>query len=134
MISLHWVTNGNVVITNGQPETIHDFSGFPPELYELKYPVVGSRIVGNKIIDLLTNSGFETKADKNRGWDLGVWVPLRHLRQNADKPLVQLSLNVNFSPDELDNTLMQLRKQNIAVICSGSLTHNLYDVRMRHAT
>ncbi|WP_146457992.1 DODA-type extradiol aromatic ring-opening family dioxygenase [Vibrio splendidus] len=135
VVSPHWITNGNVVITNSQPETIHDFGGFPPELYELKYPAVGSRIVGNEIIDLLTNSGFETKADKNRGWDHGVWVPLLHLRPNADKPLVQLSLNVNFSPDELEklgNTLRQLRKQNIAVICSGSLTHNLGDVRMSH--
>ncbi|NAZ48122.1 dioxygenase [Vibrio toranzoniae] len=135
VISPHWVTRGHVVITNEQPETIHDFGGFPPELYELNYPAVGSRIVGNKVIDLLNNNGFETKADNNRGWDHGVWVPLRHLRPNADKPIVQLSLNVDLSPDGLEklgNTLKQLRKQNIAVICSGSLTHNLYDIRMSH--
>ncbi|MEZ8545937.1 class III extradiol ring-cleavage dioxygenase [Vibrio cyclitrophicus] len=135
VISPHWVTRGNVVITNDQPETIHDFGGFPPELYELNYPAMGSHIVGNKVIDLLTNNGFETKADNYRGWDHGVWVPLCHLRPNADKPIVQLSLNVDLSPDELEklgNTLKQLRKQNIAVICSGSLTHNLYDIRMSH--
>lgn len=135
VISPHWVTRGHVVITNEQPETIYDFGGFPPELYKLNYPAVGSRIVGNKVIDLLTNNGFETKADNNRGWDHGVWVALRHLRPNADKPIVQLSLNVDLSPDELEklgNTLKQLRKQNIAVICSGSLTHNLYDIRISH--
>ncbi|MEF1291736.1 DODA-type extradiol aromatic ring-opening family dioxygenase [Vibrio sp. M260118] len=135
VISPHWITKGNVVITNDQPETIHDFAGFPPELYELKYPAAGSSTVGNRIIDLLASNDFEAKADKIRGWDHGVWVPLRHLRPNADKPIVQLSLNADLSPDELEklgNILKQLRKRNIAVICSGSLTHNLYDIRMSH--
>ncbi|ELE1962837.1 dioxygenase [Vibrio vulnificus] len=135
VISPHWLTHGNVVTTGAQPETIHDFGGFPPELYELTYPAVGSRIIGNNVIDLLNANGFETTADNKRGWDHGVWVPLRHLRPKADKPIVQLSLNVNLSPDELErlgNILRQLRKQNIAVICSGSLTHNLHDIRMSH--
>lgn len=135
VISPHWITQGNVVTTNDRPGTIHDFGGFPPELYELEYPAAGSRTVGNIIIDLLANNGFEAKTDKSRGWDHGVWVPLRHLRPNADKPIVQLSLNANLSPDELEklgNTLKKMRKQNIAIICSGSLTHNLYDIRMSH--
>ncbi|NVD08749.1 dioxygenase [Vibrio sp. JPW-9-11-11] len=135
VISPHWLTYGNVVLTNEHPETIYDFGGFPSELYQLKYPALGSRIAAKKIIDLLNTDGFETTVDNERGWDHGVWVPLRHLRPQADKPIVQLSLNVNLSVDELEKlgiTLKQLRKQGIAVICSGSVTHNLHDLRMSH--
>jgi len=135
VISSHWPTRGNYVNTNEQPQTIHDFGGFTAALYQLKYPASGSSSVGNKVIGLLNHSGIKAKAENNRGWDHGVWVPLLHLRPNADKPIVQLSLNANMSPDELErlgNTLMTLRQQNIAIICSGSLTHNLYDIRISH--
>ncbi|MEL7293285.1 MAG: class III extradiol ring-cleavage dioxygenase [Pseudomonadota bacterium] len=135
VISPHWLTRGNVVLTHDHPETIHDFGGFPSELYELKYPAGGSRALGKKVINLLNANGFATVAEEKRGWDHGVWVPLRHLRPNADKPIVQLSLNANLSPDELEKLgmiLKQLRKQSIAVICSGSVTHNLHDIRMNH--
>jgi 4,5-DOPA dioxygenase extradiol len=135
VISPHWLTRGNYVITNEQPQTIHDFGGFPSALYKLQYPASGSRSVANKVIDLLNQSGFKAKAENKRGWDHGVWVPLRHLCPNADKPIVQLSLNANMSPDELERlgkTLMTLRQHKTAIICSGSLTHNLYDIRMSH--
>ncbi len=135
VISPHWITRGNYVITNTQPETIHDFGGFPPDLYQLKYPASGSSSIGNKVIDLLSQNGLDAKEDSKRGWDHGVWVPLIHLRPNADKPIVQLSLNADLSPDELESlgkVLKQLREQQIGIICSGSLTHNLYDIRMSH--
>jgi 4,5-DOPA dioxygenase extradiol len=135
VISPHWLTRGNYVITNEQPQTIHDFGGFPPALYQLQYPAPGSSSMAKKVIALLNQSGIKAKTESNRGWDHGVWVPLRHLRPNADKPIVQLSLNANMSPDELERlgkTLLTLRQQNIAIICSGSLTHNLYDIRMSH--
>jgi 4,5-DOPA dioxygenase extradiol len=135
IISPHWLTRGNYVISHEKPETLYDFGGFPPALYQLKYPASGSNYMANKVINSLNQSGIETKAENNRGWDHGVWVPLLHLRPHADKPVVQLSLNAKMSPDELENmgkALMSLRQQNIAIICSGSLTHNLYDIRMSH--
>jgi len=133
VISPHWITRGNYVITNDKPETIHDFGGFSPELYQLQYLAIGSGIIGNQVINLLNKNHFNSKATKDRGWDHGVWVPLLHLRPKADKPIVQLSLNMNLSPDELEKlgkALKHLREQRIGIICSGSLTHNLYDIRM----
>jgi 4,5-DOPA dioxygenase extradiol len=135
VISPHWITHGNVVSTNEQPETVHDFGGFPDCLYRLQYPALGSGYIGHKIISLLQKSGLNARADDARGWDHGAWVPLLHLYPKADKPVVQVSLNTRMSMDELDQlgqVLNQLRKQNIAVICSGSLTHNLYDMSMIH--
>ena len=135
VISPHWMTQDNVVITNEQPETMHDFGGFPERLYQLQYPAPGSSHIGHKIIDILQKNGINARADDTRGWDHGAWVPLLHLYPKADKPVVQMSLNARMSMDDLDQLgriLNQLRKQNIAVICSGSLTHNLYEMSMNH--
>ena len=135
VISPHWMTQGNVVITNERPETIHDFGGFPQHLYQIQYSAPGSSYIGHQVIELLWKNGLDARADDSRGWDHGVWVPLLHLRPKADKPVVQLSLNTRMSTDDLENlgeVLNQLRKQNIAVICSGSLTHNLYHMSMKH--
>lgn len=135
VISPHWITHGYAVITQEQPKTLHDFGGFPRHLYQLRYPAPGSSQIGHRIIDLLQENGLPARADTRRGWDHGTWVPLLHLYPSADKPIVQLSLNTRMTSDELDQlgrVLHQVRQQNIAVICSGSLTHNLYDVSMQH--
>jgi 4,5-DOPA dioxygenase extradiol len=135
VISPHWMTRGNYVTTNEAPETIHDFGGFSPELYQLQYPAPGSNRVARLLIKLLNENNVEAKADDSRGWDHGAWVPLRHLRPQADKPLVQLSLNAEMSPDDLihlGQVLQKARQKNIAIICSGAVTHNLYDIRQGH--
>lgn len=133
VVSPHWLTQKTRVITNNKPQTIHDFSGFPEQLYQLQYLAPGSHTIGHDIIKLLQKNGIKAYADDAQGWDHGVWVPLLHLYPKADKPVIQISLNISMSMDEFDNlgqVLNQLRQQNIAVICSGSLTHNLYEMSM----
>ena len=135
VISPHWITDGNYVITHERPETMHDFGGFPERLYDLRYPAPGSKRIGNQVIDLLKRNGLDAQADNDRGWDHGVWVPLLHLRPHADKPVVQLPLNEGMTVDELETlgrVLKQLREKNIAIVCSGSLTHNLREIRLNH--
>ncbi|MDN2661891.1 class III extradiol ring-cleavage dioxygenase [Psychromonas sp. 14N.309.X.WAT.B.A12] len=135
VISAHWITQGNYITTIEHPEVLYDFRGFPQALYELQYPALGSSVIASKVITLLRDNGIECKADNDRGWDHGVWIPLRHLRPAGDKPVIQVSLNVDYSVDnlqQLGEILKQLRRQNIAIICSGSVTHNLYELRMTH--
>jgi len=135
VVSPHWLTQQTRVITNNKPQTIHDFGGFPEQLYQLQYLAPGSHTIGHEMIQLLQKNGVKAHADDVQGWDHGVWVPLLHLYPAADKPVIQISLNINMSMDELDKlgqVLNQLRQQNIAVICSGSVTHNLYEMSMSH--
>ena len=135
LISPHWLTMKYFVSTNEAPQTMHDFWGFPKHLNELTYEASGSSPLGHDILDLLQKNNFNAEEDKTRDWDHGVWVPLIHLYTKADKPVVQLSFNINSSIDELEefgNVLKHLRRQNIAIICSGSLTHNLYEMSASH--
>lgn len=135
VVSAHWLTHGNYITSSESPQVIYDFSGFPHALYDLLYPACGSSIIAKQVITLFNDNGIEMKADTQRGWDHGVWVPLRHLRPNADKPILQISINVEHDTNQLQHlgqVLKQLRSQNIGIICSGSVTHNLSDTRAEH--
>lgn len=134
-ISPHWITHGNYIIGNESPGTLHDFYGFPQKLYELAYSAQGSPSISNGLLELLTQHYIEAKVVTNRDWDHGVWVPLMHLRPDADIPIVQLSLNADMSADNLvhlGRVLSDVRQRNIAIVCSGAVTHNLGDLRTNH--
>ncbi|MBU3638731.1 class III extradiol ring-cleavage dioxygenase [Polynucleobacter sp. AP-RePozz3-80-G7] len=132
VVSPHWQTADIEVMTNPQPETIHDFYGFPKPLYELSYPVKGATDVAKKAIDALKQAGFIVQENPTRGLDHGTWVPLMHLLPNGDIPVFQVSMPKGLDPQsayELGKTLGPLRKEGVMIIASGSMTHNLHDFR-----
>jgi 4,5-DOPA dioxygenase extradiol len=132
VVSPHWMTREPRVATTPRPQTIHDFGGFPPALYQLQYPAPGAPDVAQRAIELLRAAGYKAEADTQWGLDHGAWVPLLHLLPQADVPVFQVSL-----PARLDGAaayaygqaLAPLADEGVLVIGSGSLTHNLYEVR-----
>ncbi len=136
VISPHWMTRGVVVSAAEQPETIHDFGGFPQALYRLQYPAPGSPRLAERVQDLLTAQGIPARLDLHRGLDHGAWVPLMHLYPDADVPVIQVSLPMDADEAKsfaLGQALSALREEGVLIVGSGSLTHNLYEFRMGHA-
>ena len=116
-----------------RPATVHDFGGFPEALYALQYPAKGSPTIAQAVSDCLITANFETTFAPQQGWDHGAWVPLMKLYPKAQIPVVQISLPALQTPAfyyALGQALAPLRAQGLMVIASGSLTHNLYDVRL----
>lgn len=133
IISPHWMTSGVKVTTSVRPETIHDFGGFAPELYEIQYPAPGAPELAARAAQLLAAGGMAVRLDDERGLDHGAWVPLMHMYPEADVPVVQVS--IPFDADErqafeLGRALAPLAQDGVLIIGSGSLTHNLYEFRM----
>lgn len=132
VVSPHWMTREPRVATSTAPQTIHDFGGFPPALYQLNYPAPGAPDVAQRTIEVLRAAGWAAEADTQWGLDHGAWVPLMHLLPQADVPVFQVSL-----PARLDGArayaygqaLAPLAEEGVLIIGSGSLTHNLYEVR-----
>ena len=127
-ISPHWSTPKLQVSVAAEMKTIHDFSGFPAELYQLQYPALGAPEFANRLMARLHDAGFEVQANRDRGLDHGVWAPLLFMYPNADIPIVQLSLQPNWSPNEqfkLGQALAPLRQDDALILATGSATHNL---------
>lgn len=130
VVSPHWQTRGVQVMTTAQPETIHDFGGFPAALYQLHYPAQGQPDMALKAARLLTEAGFATTQDDRRGLDHGAWVPLMHLLPAADVPVFQVSMPHTLTTAQalhLGQALAPLRAQGVVIMASGSMTHNLYE-------
>lgn len=131
-VSPHWTTPGFAVGAAERPPTLHDFGGFPRELHALEYPAVGDAALAQRVARLLATAGEAPVLDARRGLDHGVWVPLMHLYPRADVPVVPLSM-----PRELDaagawrlgEALAPLRDESVLILASGSLTHNLTEIR-----
>jgi 4,5-DOPA dioxygenase extradiol len=131
VVSAHWQTPGVQVTRTAMPDTIHDFGGFPPELYRLQYRSPGSPEVAAEAAHMLEGAGYKVRFDDRRGLDHGVWVPLRYLISNANVPVVQVSMPYDLSAEGavlLGNALARLRGRGVMIIGSGSLTHNLYEI------
>lgn len=125
-VSAHWVTHGLAVTAMPDPRTIHDFIGFPKELFDYQYPAPGSLDLAQHTADLLSPN----KVAFNTQWGLdhGSWSVLRWLFPDADVPVVQLSIDHTLSMEEhyhLGESLRVLRDEDILVIGSGNLVHNL---------
>lgn len=133
VVSPHWMTRGVRVATNPQPETVHDFGGFPAVLYTIRYPAPGHAELAQRTVDVLREAGWRAEADPHQGLDHGAWVPIRHLYPEADVPVFQVSLPVDLDAAgayALGQALRPLRDEGVLVVGSGSLTHNLYEFRM----
>lgn len=128
VISAHWETRIPTVSQVPHPETIHDFSGFPAELYRLRYPAPGAPEMAQQAALALQQTGIAVQLDATRGLDHGVWVPLSLMYPQADIPVTQLSLQPEQDPAwhvALGRALRPLREQGVLIIGSGSITHNL---------
>jgi len=125
-ISAHWETRGTRVTAMAQPRTIHDFGGFPPELYEVQYPAPGDPRLAGQTRDLVRKT--EVSLDDQWGLDHGAWSVIRHMYPEADVPVIQLSLDYNNGPRyhyELAGELASLRQKGVLIVGSGNMVHNL---------
>ena len=125
-ISAHWFLDETLITSNLSPRTIHDFGGFPDELYEIQYPVNGDPILMHKVIELIGKN----KVIPNDKWgiDHGSWSVLRRMYPKADHPTIQLSINYLLSNQEhyeMGKALSSLRKEGYLIIGTGNITHNL---------
>ncbi len=125
-ISAHWFTNGTKVTAMEMPKTIHDFGGFPDELFNVQYPAHGSPILAKETKELL--KPIEVELDEKWGLDHGTWSVIKHLYPNADIPVIQLSIDYTKPASyhyELAKKLSALRHKGILIIGSGNIIHNL---------
>lgn len=132
VVSAHWQSRGVEVMFTENPETIHDFGGFPEELYSLHYLASGSPVYAQRAYDLLQAAGISVQKNVQRGYDHGAWVPLMHMFPDAAVPVFQISLPVNTSPASvfaMGQALAALRSENVLIMGSGSMTHNLREAR-----
>lgn len=126
-VSAHWYIPGVSVTAMPAPRTIHDFGGFPAELYQVSYPAPGDPALARRIRDLL--APLFVSLDQHWGLDHGTWSVLCHVFPRADIPVVQLSIDETQPPAfhyELGKRLAPLRDEGILVIGSGNLVHNLH--------
>ncbi|HEX6295834.1 MAG TPA: class III extradiol ring-cleavage dioxygenase [Burkholderiales bacterium] len=128
--SAHWETERPLLTGAARPQTIHDFYSFPEPLYRLRYPAPGAPEVAQHAKELLLGKGFDAGIDPARGLDHGAWSPLLYMYPDADVPLVQLSIQPHLGTQhhlDVGKALRPLAEENVLVIGSGHLTHNLRD-------
>lgn len=130
MVSAHWETSVPMLSGNPRPETIHDFGGFPPELYALTYPAPGAPELAAQCVALLKTAEIAAGVDGCRGLDHGAWVPLRWMYPDADVPVAQLSVQPGLGTAHhvaIGRALAPLTQDGVLLIASGHTTHNLRD-------
>ncbi len=133
-ISAHWETNGTFVTAMESPKTIHDFGGFPRELFAVQYPAKGSDTLVKETKQVISKAVVEL--DHEWGLDHGAWSVIKHMYPNADVPVVQLSLDYRQGASyhyELAKELASLRNKGVLIVGSGNMVHNLGIMDWRNA-
>ena len=128
VISAHWQESEIRIASGTRPELIYDFGGFPRELYEIRYDAPGSPDLASEVKSELEGAGFAASLDERRGWDHGLWVPLRLMYPEARIPVVAVSLPYGLSTEELyraGKAIGGLRERGVLILGSGGIVHNL---------
>lgn len=129
-ISAHWYTRGTLIMVNEQPKTIHDFYGFPEELFRQQYPAPGSPELAGEIITALPK--YPIQPNTEWGLDHGTWAVLQPMFPDATIPVIQISINGNERPEyhyNLARELAYLRSKGVMIVGSGNIVHNLRMMR-----
>lgn len=128
VISAHWETDIPHVTTAAKPELIYDYYGFPAESYTVEYPAPGEPALAEQLLGAVTAAGIEAQGDAKRGFDHGLFVPLKLMYPEADIPCVQLSLMNHLNADthiKLGQALQTLDYDNLLILGSGFSFHNM---------
>jgi len=127
-VSGHWEENQFTVQAAEWPGMIYDYSGFPPETYQIRYPSPGAPDVARRVRELLMAANIPASVDANRGYDHGVFAPLKAMYPDADVPVLQLSLKRGYDPEQhlaAGRALVPLRDEGVMILASGLSWHNL---------
>jgi len=133
VVSAHWETRGTFVTAMDNPPTIHDFGGFPRELFEVQYPAPGSPELAQYTKEIITST--EVYLDDKWGLDHGSWSVIKHLYPDADVPVIQMSIDYTQPPAyhyALAKELAILRNKGVLIVGSGNIVHNLRMVAWQH--
>ena len=128
VVSAHWEETNPTITSGPNPELIYDYYNFPPESYKIQYPCPGNPALAKDIYQLLLKSGIESRLDDARGFDHGLFVPLKIMYPEATIPCIQLSLVSSLDPTahiNIGRALQSLHQQNVLVMGSGFSFHNL---------
>ena len=126
VVSAHWFTKGTQITAMDFPKTIHDFGGFPKELFEVQYPAPGNPVLARETAAMVNST--TVALDHDWGLDHGTWTVVRHMYPDAKIPVLQLSIDYSKGPRfhyELGRELFALRKKGVLIIGSGNMVHNL---------
>jgi 4,5-DOPA dioxygenase extradiol len=130
VVSAHWSTPITAIGSGTQHNTIHDFYGFPAALYQLRYDAPGDPALAQKLFHVLNDADWPAQLDAGRGLDHGAWVPLKTMYPEANIPVVPVSINAHRDPSyhyRLGQLLREAIGDDVLLLASGSLTHNLYE-------
>jgi aromatic ring-opening dioxygenase catalytic subunit (LigB family) len=128
LVSAHWLAGDFSVTSGAQPELIYDYRGFPPHTYELTYPAPGEPALAARVAKALGAAGLPATQDATRGFDHGMFIPLKVMRPEADIPVVQLSLRRDLDPGahlDAGRALAGLREDGVLIVASGMSFHNM---------
>jgi aromatic ring-opening dioxygenase catalytic subunit (LigB family) len=128
LVSGHWLESGFNATSGAAPELIYDYYGFPPHTYQLKYPAPGAPQLAERITQLLGKAAVPSRTDAARGFDHGVFIPMKLMFPEANIPVVQLSLNTSLDPAahlKAGAALAPLRDEGVLIIGSGMSFHNM---------
>ena len=134
MFSGHWEEDAFTVMTSPRPGMVYDYSGFPPETYQITYPAPGAPEIASRTADLIAAAGLPVRLDAQRGFDHGTYAPLAVMVPQADIPVLQLSLQQGLDPEAhlaAGRALRPLRDEGILIVGSGLSYHNLRELGPR---
>lgn len=132
-VSAHWETRGTFVTAMQKPKTIHDFGGFPQELFNVEYPANGNPVLAKQVKDEIKKT--DVQLDENWGLDHGCWSVIKRMYPNADVPVLQLSIDYTKPAQyhyDLAKELASLRNKGVLIVGSGNMVHNLGMVNWRN--